>query len=246
MVFLVHYRSDDGSTLVITSSDCYCTIVTFEPNELGAPLPSEKLPAGITAPNTCLLPSRPSPSPNSAKQPESDPHTDKDLQSDDVMIISPSPHSSGSADMSTSKPRRIRPTMVSTVTSPNGITASTPSPTTVPNQTLCSPSATSSQNASSTLSTQPTQSTTDSTATCQSPTASMDCSTQHDQTNGTLQTARSESPTSSSSGTESRPAPEKQGPRRVGFTTLSTFPALSSKTRAGSTSSEQEDCIVIE
>lgn len=40
-----HPRSDDGLILVITSSDAYCSIVTFEPGELGTPLAKDKLPS---------------------------------------------------------------------------------------------------------------------------------------------------------------------------------------------------------
>ena len=38
------YRSDDGLVLVVTSSDAYCSIVTFDPDELGTPLETENLP----------------------------------------------------------------------------------------------------------------------------------------------------------------------------------------------------------
>lgn len=37
-------RSDDGLVLVVTSSDAYCSIVTFEPGELGVALAMEKFP----------------------------------------------------------------------------------------------------------------------------------------------------------------------------------------------------------
>ena len=41
------YRSDDGLVLVVTSSDAYCSIVTFEPGELGVALATEKIPMSM-------------------------------------------------------------------------------------------------------------------------------------------------------------------------------------------------------
>jgi hypothetical protein len=39
--------SDDGLVLVVTSSDAYCSIVTFEPGELGVALATEKIPMSM-------------------------------------------------------------------------------------------------------------------------------------------------------------------------------------------------------
>ena len=36
-LFFYHFRSTDGTTLVVSSTDGYCTIVTFDEGELGKP-----------------------------------------------------------------------------------------------------------------------------------------------------------------------------------------------------------------
>jgi len=41
--------SPDGNTLAVASADGFCSLVTFEPGELGEPLPAEALPADVAA-----------------------------------------------------------------------------------------------------------------------------------------------------------------------------------------------------
>lgn len=90
------FRSNDGLMLIVTSSDCYCSIITFETSELGNPLetsvmfPTEK--ASQPVDSCCQANSEPDPC------------------SVPAQVVSP-----------TGKQRRIRPTMISaiaTMTSP--------------------------------------------------------------------------------------------------------------------------------
>ena len=41
--------SPDGNTLAVASADGFCSLVTFEPGELGEPLPADALPADVAA-----------------------------------------------------------------------------------------------------------------------------------------------------------------------------------------------------
>lgn len=99
------HRSNDGLTLVITSSDGYCTVVCFEPGELGTPLPTDQLPPVIL------------------KQQKEKPHEEL------VTSVSPttqqpskSPQAATSAisepKVNILKPRRIRPTIIASFSSP--------------------------------------------------------------------------------------------------------------------------------
>lgn len=136
------YRSDNGLTLVITSSDCYCTIVSFDPNELGTPLLADKLPEAMlsskhptqqhTSPprNCSSSPQRDELTPNRNGVHESAKQTDS-ANNQSSIHKSPSPPMNCSQSNSNSatgmdesetqsKPRRIRPTMISSIASPNG------------------------------------------------------------------------------------------------------------------------------
>ena len=99
------HRSNDGLTLVITSSDGYCTVVCFEPGELGTPLPTDQLPPVVLKQQkenhqqemvTSVSPTtqQPSKSPQAATSSVSEPK---------VNIL---------------KPRRIRPTIIASFSSP--------------------------------------------------------------------------------------------------------------------------------
>ena len=99
------HRSNDGLTLVITSSDGYCTVVCFEPGELGTPLPTDQLPPVVLKQQkenhqqemvTSVSPTtqQPSKSPQAATSAVSEPK---------VNIL---------------KPRRIRPTIIASFSSP--------------------------------------------------------------------------------------------------------------------------------
>lgn len=57
-------RSEDGLVLVITSSDAYCSIVTFEPGELGVPMATEALPESMKKAKSLSETTRVSKSPN--------------------------------------------------------------------------------------------------------------------------------------------------------------------------------------
>ena len=54
-LFLLAFRSDNGLVLVLTSSDAYCSIVTFEPGELGIAVATEKLPASMKREDTAKV-----------------------------------------------------------------------------------------------------------------------------------------------------------------------------------------------
>ena len=99
------HRSNDGLTLVITSSDGYCTVACFEPGELGTPLPTDQLPPVVLKQQkekqqqelvTSVTPTaqQPSKSPQAATSAVSEPK------------------------VNTLKPRRIRPTIVASFSSP--------------------------------------------------------------------------------------------------------------------------------
>ena len=94
------HRSNDGLTLVITSSDGYCTLVCFEPRELGTPLSTDQQPSVVLKQQQELVTSvsptsrQPSKSPQAATSTVSEPK---------VNIL---------------KPRRIRPTVIASFSSP--------------------------------------------------------------------------------------------------------------------------------
>lgn len=141
------HRSDNGLTMVITSTDCYCTVVSFEAGELGTPLSAEKLPVAMMSSKNLIVASH-SPPLNGSEQPKTcsvNPQKDKcaandvgvsentkQIDSTDDCPIPMSPVFSSSQSNSNlsntetslseleSKPRRIRPTMISFLTSPNG------------------------------------------------------------------------------------------------------------------------------
>ena len=99
-------RSNDGRTLAVTSSDGYCSLVTFDPGELGTPLEPSKLPAAV-ARQPCMPPTA----------------------TEQGVFKSPSPHSRNGArekegedvepKTTSVKPRRIRPTTIATFGSPD-------------------------------------------------------------------------------------------------------------------------------
>ncbi len=98
-------RSSNAEFLVVTSSDGYCSILSFEPGELGVPLSSEKLPALLASTSeksksevTISSENSPTPPPQSAAGPQ------KETSEQSVRLI---------------KPRRIRPTTVASFCSPD-------------------------------------------------------------------------------------------------------------------------------
>lgn len=101
------FRSIDGLMLIVTSSDCYCSIITFEPNELGDPLDVSVMFPPTKDSNKTDLSSRPSkedPTRNfsSSSHKKSGTVTSPSLATQHERVVSPD-----------SKPRRIRPTMIS-------------------------------------------------------------------------------------------------------------------------------------
>lgn len=92
--------------LIVTSSDCYCSIITFEPNELGNPLEA-------SAAFPCSYGT------DQATKPREKQATCSCLGSDQAdvnkMTHSSSAPACEEAVSPTSKPRRIRPTMISSV-----------------------------------------------------------------------------------------------------------------------------------
>ena len=92
-VYVYHmYRSNDGLVLVVSSSDGYCSLIGFEPGELGQPLQQDKLPACMrhTSPSSSSSPLSSSPSPLTpssktllAQKESESPHTN---------VINQSPH----------------------------------------------------------------------------------------------------------------------------------------------------------
>lgn len=90
--FYAYCRSNDGLMLIVTSSDCYCSIITFESCELGNPLETS-----VMFPTAkCEKASQPV---NSCSQ--AVPHSEPDPP---AQVVSP-----------TGKQRRIRPTMISAI-----------------------------------------------------------------------------------------------------------------------------------
>ena len=104
--FTMH-RSNDGLTLVITSSDGYCSLVYFELGELGTPLPQDQLPPVISKQNNrqdgpALVTSPPTQQPS--EPPQAPTHSITELKPNIL------------------KPRRIRPTTITSFTSPEAET----------------------------------------------------------------------------------------------------------------------------
>ena len=102
------HRSNDGLTLVVTSSDGYCTLVCFEPGELGTPLSTDQLPPVVLKQqkeNPCKQQQElvTSVSPTS-RQPSKSPQAATSAVSEPKVNIL--------------KPRRIRPTVIASFSSP--------------------------------------------------------------------------------------------------------------------------------
>ena len=220
-------RSDDGLTLVVASSDCYCTIVTFDPNEFGVPLTNDKLPLNMSnikkTPQPIASPSLPV---TKKATSENDKETTQNKASPSSSSLPPLADSTAttSTTVNVLKPRRIRPTMVSSVTSPNG--KATPSSTT------------------------PVQTTTSDTATSCPPPSSVSSelqnSTEKDGVD-TTQKSKDEQPVSSSSNVAG-----SKVPRRISLTTLTTYHPKNQSATVDSTPSASKgelkdtDCIIIE
>ncbi len=85
---------------MVTSSDCYCSIITFESNELGIPL--EEFPCVQENPQTEQIVST---------------SNEKMINNSDATAVLPSSDLLTSYEVvSPNKPRRIRPTMISSIT----------------------------------------------------------------------------------------------------------------------------------
>lgn len=118
------YRSNDGLMLLVTSSDCYCSIITFALDELGDPLASSVMfgtkdtakPHEIQPVTNCSGSSLASTSP---------PLTHPTGSQVNDFTDSPASANGNSAtgqvtsqvSSPTGKPRRIRPTLISSVCS---------------------------------------------------------------------------------------------------------------------------------
>ena len=99
------HRSNDGQTLVITSSDGYCSLVYFELGELGTPLPQDQLPPVVS-------------------------RQQQDIQQDRrELVVKPTTHQPSEPPQAATntvteqkpnilKPRRIRPTTITSFSSP--------------------------------------------------------------------------------------------------------------------------------
>ena len=110
--FFIYLRSNDGLMLLVTSSDCYCSIITFEPNELGTPLE-----ASVMFPLMDV--SNQSSKSNEVKKGD---HVVQQCDADLAKVTSPS--MPGEQVVSPNdKPRRIRPTMISGKTTEATLTA---------------------------------------------------------------------------------------------------------------------------
>ncbi len=103
-------RSNDGRFLVVSSSDGYCSILSFDPGELGVPLSPEKLPPPLantqtqSKPEVDTLPQT-TPSPPLAVRAEKD--------------SPPVCSATGGHKGNSVKPRRIRPTIIAAFSSPD-------------------------------------------------------------------------------------------------------------------------------
>ncbi len=195
---LYFFRSNDGLILLITSSDCYCTVITFDSNELGVPLASDKLPPNLSVHTEC---SKVTTSPSSVSGSENETEiSHKPSPSSETL-----PVCSADSAITTVKPRRIRPTLVSTT--PTRSSEALPSSEYSTANSLSS-------SASST-----------------------------DQPNST------ENPSGKSKDDQGSSSTNKDGtkvPRRVSFTTLTTYPAKQSSNTSSKGEQKDNDCIVIE
>lgn len=233
-------RSNDGQTLVISSSDCYCSILTFEPGELGTPLSPDKIPQILTNQHVCLPTPTESPEQkkhlNNEQQPPSvqapsvthngvpkDSVTDHDSNSEPHKVLhSPSPRPTAEANNFSgvpspeNKPRRIRPTTIATFTSPKQSTNRE------------SPSPTSSGDSVS----QSTAPVTDLQGQDKITVPSSSDALPPVSHNNSSQDPRSESQngTNTSSSNE-KPSSGSKGPRRVNFVTLSSFSSSQSNSK---------------
>ena len=108
--------------LVVTSSDCYCSIITFEPNELGNPLQASVMFPGTADPSGDgkATPCETSPGTNCSSTNEQDnsppgpsQHADSPAEKHSVDYTSHAASPTTQAASPTGKPRRIRPTMIS-------------------------------------------------------------------------------------------------------------------------------------
>ena len=101
LTFVLLCRSNDGHILAVTSSDGYCSLVTFHPGELGSPLEQDKLPSVITQ-HQCKQPVEAAPGAKSPPPAQSGAKDRERAVSKDSAI----------------KPRRIRPTTITSIGSP--------------------------------------------------------------------------------------------------------------------------------
>ena len=134
------HRSDDGLMLLVTSSDCYCSIITFEPGELGialeevvfpgtlalsgnvsinsqyqTPLPSVQV-QGQASDTTQAIKNPPSQDTETELQATNSVNREADPTSN--LTATPATHANSPAGTSTNsagKPRRIRPTMIAAI-----------------------------------------------------------------------------------------------------------------------------------
>ena len=70
-VSTLHYmycRSADGSILIVSSSDGFCSVLSFSPGELGTPLSSDKYPSFLINPGLLTTPTHQTPT-NEARKP---------------------------------------------------------------------------------------------------------------------------------------------------------------------------------
>ena len=116
------HRSSDGLVLVISSSDCYCSFVTFEPNELGIPLDAsvmfsrkaaarESATPTETPPTQTSPPSMELPPPCEPKTIPSDGHIANEVLLSCGLVIP----QECSRDSTTKSQRRIKPTLIPSV-----------------------------------------------------------------------------------------------------------------------------------
>ena len=99
------HRSNDGQTLVITSSDGYCSLVYFELGELGTPLPQDQLPPVVSRQQENVQQDRPElVVKTTTHQPSEPPQAATNTVTEQKPNIL--------------KPRRIRPTTITSFSSP--------------------------------------------------------------------------------------------------------------------------------
>lgn len=100
-------RSSDGQFLVVSSSDGYCSILSFEPGELGVPLSPDKLPLPLTATQQ-------------ASDTEMLQLAENTKTSPPAVVTQKEPFpSSAEQKVNVVKPRRIRPTPIASHCSPD-------------------------------------------------------------------------------------------------------------------------------